>query len=150
MHLHWWFAPGRWLDFSGRASRRELLAYWLVVLGVFYLLPALVIAALDPEIERRIAAIVSDPGSPILDFLFGGFAMLYMVGVLVPLLAVKVRRLHDHEKSGWYLSWGLLPMIGGLILFVLLLLPGDDFENLYGPDPRGREGPLSDAFDRFF
>jgi uncharacterized membrane protein YhaH (DUF805 family) len=58
------------------------------------------------------------------------------LAAFIPMLACGVRRLHDSGKSGWLYLIGLIPFIGGLILFVLLLLNGDPGENRFGRNPR--------------
>jgi uncharacterized membrane protein YhaH (DUF805 family) len=52
--------------------------------------------------------------------------------MLIPHWAVSVRRLHDSDKSGWWLLLGLVPVVGGLIVMILMLLPGTPGPNRYG------------------
>ena len=95
--------------FDGRANRME---YWLFVL-----------------INLIISLVL---------LLILGFAALvygYGLAILVPSLAVGSRRLHDHGKSGWLQLINLVPLIGGIIVLILMALPGDDGENKYGPKP---------------
>jgi hypothetical protein len=54
---------------------------------------------------------------------------------LLPGLAVSVRRLHDINKSGWWLLIVFIPLIGGLILLLFMVRPGDEGRNEFGPDP---------------
>ena len=61
---------------------------------------------------------------------------LYMLGVLIPGLAVSVRRLHDTGRSGWWLLVVFIPLVGWLIALYFLVQPGETAENLYGPDPK--------------
>lgn len=61
---------------------------------------------------------------------------LYSLGVLLPSLAVGVRRLHDTGRSGWWLLIGLIPIIGTIILLVFLCLDSQDGDNKYGPYPK--------------
>ena len=68
-----------------------------------------------------------------------GFMFLYIIYVLavfIPSLAVAVRRLHDVGKSGWFYLISLIPLIGGIWLFVLFVTEGDKGANQYGPDPK--------------
>lgn len=51
-------------------------------------------------------------------------------------MAVTVRRLHDIGKSGWYFLLQLIPYVGGFIMFVFTLQPGNSGANQYGPDPK--------------
>ena len=74
----------------------------------------------------------------IIDRLIGTFPLLYLLfalAVLLPNLAVTIRRLHDIDKSGWSILFGLIPLIGGIILLIWYLKRGDNGENNYGPDP---------------
>lgn len=56
--------------------------------------------------------------------------------VLIPGLSVSVRRLHDVGKSGWMLLIALIPLIGAIWLFVLLVTDSKPGENEYGPNPK--------------
>ena len=60
--------------------------------------------------------------------------VVYFLAVLVPVLAVGARRLHDSGKSGWLQLILLIPLIGWIIVIVLMALPSDD-ENKYGSRP---------------
>src|SRR5689334_13817971 len=101
--------------FSGRARRTE---YWMFTLfniiigGVLY-------------------AIYAATGSSIFMILY----VLYFVAVFVPSLAVGVRRLHDTNRTGWWLLLGFVPFIGGIVLIVFCALEGDRGANQYGEDP---------------
>jgi uncharacterized membrane protein YhaH (DUF805 family) len=66
---------------------------------------------------------------------YGPIYLLYAMAVLIPGLAVFVRRMHDVNKSGWYLFIALIPLIGAIWLLVLLIKEGTIGENQYGPDP---------------
>ena len=56
--------------------------------------------------------------------------------MLVPSLAVAIRRLHDTNKSGWFLLLALIPIVGFIVLIVFLATPGEPGPNNYGlPDP---------------
>ncbi len=103
--------------FEGRARRQE---YWMYVLfNVIAMVVLLIISAII--------------GSQILYY-------LYILGVLVPSIAVLVRRLHDTGKSGWMVLLGLIPIIGGIILLVFACIEGDRAPNAYGPDPKAPMG----------
>jgi uncharacterized membrane protein YhaH (DUF805 family) len=56
--------------------------------------------------------------------------------MFIPGLAVAVRRLHDVGKSGWMLLIGLIPLVGAIWLFVLMVTDSDPGENQYGPNPK--------------
>ena len=99
--------------FSGRARRQE---YWMFVL--INLLVAIAIAIVEAIIGT----------APLL-------GMLYALGVFIPSLAVAVRRLHDTNRSGWWLLIGLIPLIGAIVLLVFFVSEGTRGANQYGDDP---------------
>ena len=65
-----------------------------------------------------------------------GLSTLYSLAVLIPGIAVSVRRLHDVGKSGWMLLIALIPIIGTIWLIVLYLSDSEPGENEYGPSPK--------------
>jgi uncharacterized membrane protein YhaH (DUF805 family) len=62
---------------------------------------------------------------------------IYVLATLVPILALSVRRLHDIDRSGWWVLTYLLPLIGPLVLLVFAVLDGTPGDNRYGPNPKG-------------
>lgn len=102
-----------YVGFEGRARRKE---YWMFVL--IHFLVCLVLSIIELMI-----------------FLPGLLTGLYGLAVLLPSLAVSVRRLHDIGKSGWWVLISLIPVIGTIICIVYLCDPGDEGENQYGPSP---------------
>ncbi len=102
----------RYADFSGRARRAE---YWWFFL--FAVLVALVAAVLDGIIGASV------------------FSLLTALGLLVPNLAVSVRRLHDTDRSGWWLLLNLVPF-GGIVLLVFYCLEGQPHPNRFGPSSK--------------
>jgi uncharacterized membrane protein YhaH (DUF805 family) len=105
--------------FSGRARRKE---YWMFVLFnlIFYWALFLI---------EKIVGI--SPGSS-----YSILATIYSLAVLVPGLAVAVRRLHDTNRNGWWLLIALVPIVGAIILLVFLATDGQPGENQYGPNPK--------------
>jgi uncharacterized membrane protein YhaH (DUF805 family) len=78
--------------------------------------------------------VVTGAFSPALGLgLLGG---LYSLATLVPGIAVTVRRLHDTDRSGWWLLIALVPVIGALVLFIIMVLDSHPGENRYGPSPK--------------
>jgi len=66
----------------------------------------------------------------------GLFSGIFALALLVPSIAVGVRRLHDTGRSGWWLLITLIPLIGAIVIIVFLIqdsVPGD---NQYGPNPK--------------
>ncbi len=104
----------QYADFNGRARRQE---YWMFVL--FNIIFSIVAGAID-------AAIGSG----------GAIGGLYGLAVLIPGLAVSVRRLHDIGKSGWMLLVVLIPVIGAIWLIILFATEGAHGSNEYGADPK--------------
>lgn len=105
--------------FSGRASRKE---YW-----VFYLynFTFSVIAVLLDNILRIAIAEVG----------YGPIYVVYILALLIPSLAVTVRRLHDVGKSGWMILIALIPLVGTIWLIVLLASKSNPEENQFGDEP---------------
>ncbi len=65
-----------------------------------------------------------------------GILFLAAAALVVPLLAVEVRRFHDQGRSGWFAALNLIPYVGFIIVMIMMLLPGVDGDNQYGPDPQ--------------
>ena len=116
-----WFiaALKKYAIFRGRACRSE---YWYFVL--FYLLIHIVLGLMDGILgsQRREGA--------------GLLGSLFALAMLLPTLAVAVRRLHDIGKSGWWLLVSLVPLIGGLIPLVFAVRDSEPGDNAYGPNPK--------------
>ncbi len=107
-------------NFQGRARRKE---YWMFLLfNIIFLVLAMV---LDNVFGIAFEGIG-----------YGPVYLVYALAVLVPGLAVAVRRLHDIGKSGWMILIGLIPLIGAIWLIVLYVTEGEKGENQYGPDPK--------------
>lgn len=106
--------------FDGRARRRE---YWMFVL--FNIIVSIVLGVLD-----GILGLKSQQGAGVL----GG---LYSLAVIIPSIAVGVRRLHDTGRSGWMMLVGLIPCLGGLILLYWMILDSGP-DNEYGPNPKAK------------
>lgn len=105
--------------FSGRAGRKE---YWMFVLFnvIIMLALAVVFGAISAMLKMELSWIAS----------------LYSLAVMCPSIAVGVRRLHDQDKSGWWILTGLIPFVGGIIVLVLMCLEGSPGDNKFGPSPK--------------
>ena len=126
-------------DFSGRARRHE---YWL-----FTLVNTVISFVLSLPFLLSSAAASADGGPGNLSGLALGSAVLvsiYTLAVLVPSLAVVVRRLHDTGKSGWWYLLSFIPL-GSLVVLVFLLLDSEPGSNRWGPNPKGVAGGTSAA-----
>lgn len=107
--------------FKGRARRKE---YWMFVL--FNIIFSIVAMLLDNLLGTAFEGIG-----------YGLIYILYVLAVLIPGLAVTVRRLHDTGRNGWWILISLVPMIGAIWLLVLLIEDSQPGENQYGPNPKG-------------
>lgn len=70
---------------------------------------------------------------------YGPLYGIYMLAMLVPGLAVGVRRLHDLGKSGWMILVALIPLVGAIWLIILFVTDSQPGENEYGPNPKDEE-----------
>ena len=117
-----WFltALKKYATFSGRAQRAE---YWYFVL--FYILIFIGLSFID-NITGSFSA---EAGMGLL----GGILTL---ALLIPSIAVGVRRLHDTGRSGWWLLIVLVPLVGAIILLVFTVQDSEPGENAYGHNPK--------------
>ena len=119
--------------FSGRARRKE---YWLFML--FYFIAMVVAALFDDLVGVDLSLSFAEP---VLFFFFGMatdgwgvFSWIVFLGLLIPEIAVSVRRLHDINFRGWWLLV-YLTVIGALVIFIFACIRGTDGENRFGADP---------------
>lgn len=112
----------RYADFTGRSRRAE---YWW-----FLLINSAVYTGI--WVVGLILGAASDTLGALVIFLL----VIYWLAVLVPSIAVTIRRLHDTSKSGWFLLIGLIPLVGAIILLVAYFTDGDRGQNQYGPSPK--------------
>lgn len=66
-------------------------------------------------------------------------SIIYSLGILLPSIAVAIRRLHDTERSGWWLLLSLIPIIGTIVIIVFLCQNGTAGANRFGADPKQNE-----------
>lgn len=106
--------------FGGRARRKE---YWYFTL--FNFLAFFILTFID--------GVIGSFNSEVGIGLLGG---IYSLAILIPALAVSVRRLHDTDRSGWWLLIELIPVIGAIVLFIFMVQDSQESENQYGPNPK--------------
>jgi uncharacterized membrane protein YhaH (DUF805 family) len=109
LKMRWYFEPfKKYGDFKGRASRKEFWIFFLVnlLIGLLVIIPSQIVFAL---------------------------VSLYVSFILLPGIAVTIRRLHDSNKPDWHLFVILLPLPGLFILLSELAAKGDYCANKYGP-----------------
>ena len=61
---------------------------------------------------------------------------IYSLAVLIPGIAVGIRRLHDTDRTGWWLLVGLIPIIGWIVVLVFAVQDGTPGDNQYGANPK--------------
>jgi uncharacterized membrane protein YhaH (DUF805 family) len=120
--MHWYTdVLKKYVEFSGRARRQE---YWMFFLISF------IISTVLSGIDRAIGTNSSSGG------LLQG---IYGLAVLLPTIAVNIRRLHDTNRSGWWVLLWLIPILGWIPVIVFLAQDGTPGDNKYGPDPKAAE-----------
>lgn len=181
--MEWMLMPfRRYAEFTGRSRRQEfwmfvllLVIIWIIAFVIMGIMGAgaLTMAGANPDGSPRIAGMMGMFAS------LGIFALILGIvwlALLIPTLAVQIRRLHDSDRSGWWmmLYWGpailswvvniagaanqsaglmmlgglcsLLAFVGAIVLIVFWCLPGTNGPNRYGADPLGDAGNLSQTF----
>ena len=119
--MNWYlYVLKNYATFSGRARRKE---YWMFFL--FNVLISLGLGVLD---------VVA--GTYSVEYETEFFSGLYSLLVLIPSIAVSVRRLHDTNRSGWWIVISLIPIIGVLVLFVFTCLDSQPGTNRFGANPK--------------
>ena len=103
-----------YFDFRGRSSRSE---YWWFLL--FVMVVNLVVSILDTT--------------------NGLIVILVYLGLLIPMLSVQVRRLHDINRSGWWILIAFVPLVGAILLIVWHCSKGTQGDNRFGMDPLGSD-----------
>ena len=111
----------RYTMFKGRSRRSE---YWFIQL--FLIITNLAAAAIDLALMNGdVDRFIANGGGGIL-------GLIWILVTILPALAVLVRRLHDTNRSGWWALIGLVPLVGGVVLFVFSVLDSTAGENQYG------------------
>jgi len=118
--MNWYLKVVRdnYANFQGRATRKE---YWMFVLF---------------NILFGFSAMILD------NILFGykydslGFIwLLYVLAIFIPSLGVTIRRLHDTDRTAWWLLFGIIPLVGPLVLLIFVCTDSTQGNNKYGPQP---------------
>ncbi|EUJ22830.1 hypothetical protein PGRAN_11491 [Listeria grandensis FSL F6-0971] len=104
---------GNYVNFSGRASRSE---YWFAQLALWIIFFVFGIFSYASE------------------FIYYVDGLLGLI-VIIPMLSLAIRRLHDTNKRGWFILLGLIPLVGWIIMLVFYCTAGDRGPNRFGEDP---------------
>ncbi len=109
--MEWMLLPlKRYAEFSGRSRRKEFWMFWLLTLILGF------IAGIIDGVLGLTTSTIS-------------VRLLVQLAVLVPSIAVAIRRMHDQDRSGW---WILCPIANIIFLFI----EGTKGPNRFGPDPK--------------
>jgi uncharacterized membrane protein YhaH (DUF805 family) len=112
--LHWYTdVIKQYAVFDGRAGRPE---YWW-----FFLINTIISVILDVVIPGTTGQVLG---------------AIYALAVLLPSIGVGIRRLHDTNRTGWWILVVLIPIVGWIWLIVLMAMAGDSGPNSYGPPAR--------------
>lgn len=108
----------QYTGFSGRARRSE---YW------YFLLFSFLVSTVASMIDAALHSVV--------------LGLLVTLGLILPSLAVGVRRLHDIGRSGWWLLIALIPLVGAIVLIVFACTDSQPGPNRFGPPVKGGVAP---------
>jgi uncharacterized membrane protein YhaH (DUF805 family) len=123
--MNWYFEVfKKYAVFQGRAGRKE---YWFFVL--FNIIVSTALAFLD----RITGTFVADAG-------FGILSAIYTLAVILPGIAVSVRRLHDTGRSGWWFLVTIVPILGFFVFLYFMVLDSDPGANKFGASPNPSSG----------
>jgi len=120
----------KYAAFDGRARRTE---YWTFT-GFFILV--LTLGSLLSELG---------PGTGI-DIIATIILAIFTIASFVPAVGVRIRRLHDSNRTGYWILLSFIPFIGSIVLLVFDLMPGTKGANQYGQDPRTPGEDISQVF----
>ncbi|TVQ71104.1 MAG: DUF805 domain-containing protein [Balneolaceae bacterium] len=113
--MHWYLEVlKQYAVFGGRSRRTE---FWSFVL--FHLIILIVLRIID-----------GFAGTSVM------ISTIYVLGVLLPMIAVSVRRLHDTDRSGWWLLAVFFPFLGVIVLLLFMAQDSDPKSNQYGSCPK--------------
>ncbi|RZM83409.1 DUF805 domain-containing protein [Pseudoalteromonas rubra] len=106
--------------FNGRARRKE---YWL------FMFCNIIVTIVLGLVDMTLGLYSEESG-------FGLLSGLYALAVIIPSIALSIRRLHDTGRSGWWILISLVPVIGPLVLLVFYVMDSTPGDNDYGPNPK--------------
>ena len=133
--MNWMLLPlKRYAKFSGRARPKE---FWMFILFLLLCMTGLAIVETTLGLGHTQKWVRHDNWN----YAAGAYheagllVKLFLLGIIIPKIAVAVRRLHDSDKSGWWVLLWLIPFIGWIILFIFLVRGGTRGPNRFGDDP---------------
>ena len=115
--------------FEGRSPRTHVwMLYGATFMGAFFI-------ALLPELFN----------DDLFSILFSILFVMFFFGANIAYLIIGIRRLHDMDKSGWWMLFVFVPLANLALMVALLFTPGTKGDNNYGPDPRDSTVSEGDA-----
>ena len=120
----------RYVQFYGRAPRRE---FWYFIL--FSIIGRLLLSIIDGIVGLTFILGIDPQGTPVQ---VGILSMLFSLGLILPSIAIAIRRLHDIGKSGWWYLLAIIPFVNVIGIFVLIyffITPSQQGDNRYGSFP---------------
>ena len=122
--MDWYIkALKNYINFKDRARRKE---YWFFVL--FNVIAGIVLGIVD----NMTGTLNPETG-------YGLLSGIYSLLVFLPALGVSVRRLHDTDRTGWWILIAFIPLIGALVLLYFFVSDSQEETNRFGPNPKGSE-----------
>ena len=116
-------------QFSGREDRKEFWYFFL-----FYVVVYKILAIVDGMVFGGDVSMTRDSFSASSS---GPLQAIFALGSFIPMLAVTFRRLHDINKTAWWILLGLIPLVGTIILIIWYARKGDPAPNAHGEAPEG-------------
>jgi len=118
----WYFdvVKNRYAEFDGRARRKE---FW------YFVLMNIIIVIGFSFIDGLLGTYSSNTG-------LGLLSGIYFIAILIPAIAVSVRRLHDSSLSGFWILLSFMPIVGAITLIILYVRDSTSEDNKYGPNPK--------------
>jgi uncharacterized membrane protein YhaH (DUF805 family) len=101
-----------YVNFSGRACRSEYW-YWILFIVIADIVAVIIDQALGMQLVTGLFGLVT----------------------IIPNIAIAIRRLHDLDRTGWWILLGFIPLVGWIILLIWYVSKGTDGPNRFGPDP---------------
>ncbi len=126
--------------YNGRASRSEF--WWFQLFSALSFVGVMVVDAVIAGLSGNSSRDHPNIVAGIFAIIFGLAFFVYFIALFLAILSLIVRRLHDSDKSGWFILLSFIPF-GGIVLLVFYCLPGTAGPNQHGPDPLG--SPLNVA-----
>lgn len=118
-----------YVNFSGRSVRSE---YWWFVL--YSILGSFVVILIELALGLGQGSYAAGNGEMSFAFSGGPLYLIWSLINLIPSIAVGVRRLHDTDRSGWWLLIVLIPLVGAILLIVWLATKGTSGANRFGDE----------------